>query len=500
MKSAPLRLLGAVVLATNVLAAGAQPLAVLHTFSAPSNTNLDGSGPAAEPALSGNVLYGASSGGANGSGTNNYGTIFSLNSDGSGFTVLHTFSNPTSYIIGTNSLGLPASITVNSDGLMPRGNLILAGDTLYGAASGGGANGSGTVFSISPNGSNFTVLHAFATNFPAAAGSFTTATNSDGAIPNSLVLAGDTLFGTTEQGGTNGNGTIFSLNTNGNGFTVLHTLRTSDGKNPQSVLVVSGSTLYGTTALGGNGISGTVYSLSTNGANFTVLHNFTSGANAVGPYLSGLLIAGGRLYGTTVVGATNDTSAVFSMNLNGSNYRELYYLNNTSSVSAQPSGALLLCGDTLYGTSQFGGSNGFGQVFSINTNGGNFTTLYSFTKPHATNTDGCEPRTGLVLSGATLFGTAYFGGTGNGTIFSLPVATVVTNFHLAGRDLVFNGINGLAGHAYTVLANTNPAAPFNQWAPVATNVLSGGGNFTITATNALDPTATQQFYILRTAN
>jgi uncharacterized repeat protein (TIGR03803 family) len=464
----------------------------------PSNTNLDGAGPAAELALSCHTLYGATSGGANGSGTNNYGTLFSLNTDGSAFTVLHTFANVTYYVIGTNSLGFPVTISVNADGLMPRGNLILLGDSLYGAASGGGPNGSGTIFSMSTNGSNFTVLHAFATNFPSAGGTFTSSTNADGATPNSLLLSGDTLYGTAQEGGTNGYGTVFSLNTNGGGFSLLHTFKPADGENPESILALSGNALYGTAALGGKG-SGTVYSLSTNGMNFTVLHSFTSGANSTDPFLSGLLVSGGRLYGTTLVGATNETSAVFSINTNGSDYKEIFYFS-TNLGNAGPSGALLLSGDTLYGTTQQKGTNGFGQVYSVNTNGGEFTTIYSFTKPHSgTNTDGCEPEAGLVLSGATLFGTAYFGGTGNGTVFSLTVAPTVTDFHMAGMDLVFNGVNGLAEHAYTVLANTNLALPLDQWSPLATNVLTTGGNFSITATNALNPAAAQQFYILRTA-
>jgi uncharacterized repeat protein (TIGR03803 family) len=184
--------------------------------------------------------------------------------------------------------------------------------------------------------------------------------------------------------------------------------------------------------------------------------------------------------------------------MNGSGYREIFYFG-TNLSNAGPAGALLLSGDTLYGTSQFNGSNGFGQVYSINTNGGDFTAIYSFTKPHnGTNTDGSSPRTGLVLSDANLFGTAYFGGTGNGTVFKLIVAPTVTNFHLAGNDLVFKGINGLAGRPYTVLANTNPAIPLSQWTPVVTNVLPGGGAFSITATNAASPAASQEFYILQT--
>jgi uncharacterized repeat protein (TIGR03803 family) len=390
-------------------------------------------------------------------------------------------------------LGYPIVINLNADGLMPRGNLILSGGTLYGATSGGGPNGSGTIFSMSTNGSNFTVLHAFATNLPSGAPNFT---NSDGATPNGLLLSGGTLYGTTQQGGTNGYGTVFSLDITGGSLSLLHTFKTSDGENPEGFLAMSGNTLFGTTALGG---SGTVYSVATNGANFTVIHSFTSGANSTGPYLSGLLVAGGRLYGTTLVGATNETSAIYSMNLNGSNYREIYYFS-TNLGSAGPSGALQLSGDTIYGTTQQVGANGFGQVYSIDTNGGAFTTLYSFTKPHnGTNTDGAAPRTGLILSGTTLFGTAFFGGNGNGTVFSVTVAPTVTNFHLAGTDLVFNGVNGLAGRAYTVLENTNPALPLSQWRPLVTNVLSGGGNFSITATNALDPSSARQFYILQTS-
>jgi uncharacterized repeat protein (TIGR03803 family) len=501
MKPALISPLTGLLLLLNAVSPHAQTFTALHTFMPPSNTNLDGAGPAAELSLSGDTLYGATSGGANGSGTNNYGTIFSLNTDASGFTVLRTFSNVTNYVIGTNFLGFPLTISVNSDGLMPRGNLILSGHTLYGAASGGGTNGSGTIFSMSTNGDNFTVLHAFATNSPSGSLDFT---NADGAIPNSLVLAGDTLYGTTEQGGTNGYGTIFLLNTNGGGFAILHTFKQADGKNPESILALSGNTLYGTTTSGGsNGLFhtngyGTIYSMSTDGGSFTVLHTFSSGATATGPFLSGLLAVGDKLFGTTQVGATNEASAIFSISTNGNGYKEIFYMS-TNLGNAGPAGALLLSGDTLYGTSQFNGANGFGQVFSINTNGGDFTTIYSFTRPHVgTNTDGAEPRTGLVLSGANLFGTAYFGGTGNGTVFKLTVAPTVTNFHLAGRDLIFSGINGLAGRAYTVLANTNLALPLNQWKPVVTNVLPGGGNFSITVSNAANSAAAQQFYRLQT--
>jgi hypothetical protein len=63
-------------------------------------------------------------------------------------------------------------------------------------------------------------------------------------------------------------------------------------------------------------------------------------------------------------------------------------------------------------------------------------------------------------------------------------------------NLVLNGISGVSGRTYYVVASTNLALPYNQWKRVATNVLSADGNFTITATNAVNSNVPQQFYIL----
>jgi PKD repeat protein len=68
---------------------------------------------------------------------------------------------------------------------------------------------------------------------------------------------------------------------------------------------------------------------------------------------------------------------------------------------------------------------------------------------------------------------------------------------LSGRNLVLNGTNGLSGGTYYVMMSTNLALPLSRWTPVATNVLSASGNFTITATNTVTPGARQQFYLLQ---
>ena len=161
--------------------------------------------------LSGNTLYGASAG----PGTTT-GALFAVNTNGTGFTTLHIFTE------------LSGPSYTNSDGAWVSGQaaLILSGNTLYGTAVSGGSGDSGTVFAVNTNGTGFTTLHSFTATSPFLNPYGTASppyTNSDGAFPFAgLVLSGNTLYGTTEFGGSSGWGTVFAINTNGTGFTTLH--------------------------------------------------------------------------------------------------------------------------------------------------------------------------------------------------------------------------------------------------------------------------------------
>ena len=116
--------------------------------------------------------------------------------------------------------------------------------------------GNGTVFAVNTDGTGFTNLHSFT----ALSNPFGSGTNSDGANPYAgLILSGITLYGTALNGGGSGAGTVFSLNTDGTGFTNLHSFNSgSAGGYPYAGLILSGNTLYGTTSSGW----GTVFSLS----------------------------------------------------------------------------------------------------------------------------------------------------------------------------------------------------------------------------------------------
>ena len=110
------------------------------------------------------------------------------------------------------------------------------------------------MFAVTTNGTGFTKLHDFL---------------NDGSNPFAgLILAGDTLYGTTYY-----NGSVFKINTNGTGFTTVHYF---GGASPYAELNLSGCTLYGTTYYGGSFNSGTVFSLSIN-PQLTIASDSTSG-------------------------------------------------------------------------------------------------------------------------------------------------------------------------------------------------------------------------------
>ena len=73
----------------------------------------------------------------------------------------------------------------------------------------------------------------------------------------------------------------------------------------------------------------------------------------------------------------------------------------------------------------------------------------------------------------------------------------IVGISLSGTNLVLNGTNGLASGTYRVLTSTNAVLPLNQWTPVATNMLSASGAFSITATNAVNHNDARRFFILQ---
>ena len=410
--------------------------APLYSFSAvaPTNyTNGDGAEPRGPLVLLENTFYGTTYiGGRSGNGT-----VFAINSDGSGFRILHHFS--------------AISNTTNDDGANPSGGLSGRGDSLYGTASRGGRAGWGTVFKLNIDGTGFSTLFCFNGG-------------SDGAYPDAeLVLSGNRLYGTALGGGSEGLGTVFAIDTDGTHFRNLHNFTGADGSQPDGGLVLSNNTLYGTTVEGGGAGLGTVFAVNTDGVDFRNLHSF-SGASDGAHSQAGLMLLGDMLYGTASQGGSAGGGTVFAVHTDGAGFRVLHCFTGTE--GSKPVAGLILSGRTLYGTASQGGSAGGGTVFAVNTDGGAFTIQHTFN-----GAEGGFPAASLILSGNTVYGTAEFGGcSGGGTVFGLrlmPVLTVTANNavkHLEGPfpTLTTKSITGFVNGDSTNVINQWP-----QWATVA---------------------------------
>jgi len=195
----------------------------------------DGAYPYSGLILSGNTLYGTTGAGGwreFGSGWAD-GEVFKINTAGTDFTVLKTFTG--------------------NDGAGPM-KLTLSKNTLFGTTESGGKYGLGIVFRMKTDGTGYDTLREFSGG-------------KDGARPNGgLILLGNFLFGTTRSGGnpadpTYGNGVVFALNTQGRYFLKLKNFNNVARANPWSGLVFSGNTFYGATLDGGLTGNGTLYTL-----------------------------------------------------------------------------------------------------------------------------------------------------------------------------------------------------------------------------------------------
>ncbi len=320
-----------------------------------------------------------------------------------------------------------------SEGNSPRGALVQDGNAkLYGTAPFGGEHGLGSVFKLDPDGNNFVVLHSFNTT--------------DGANPYApLILAGDGfLYGTCHDGGSQSSGVIFKVDTNGNNFSVIHHFDgANDGGGPYSRLQVSGTTLYGVARDDGANGLGTVFSLDTSGGNYTVIYVFGSGVtDGSHPYAGLLLASDGRLYGTTEQGHNGSgLGTVFGVDTDGGNFSTLHTF--TGGTDGQdPQGALIEANDTfLYGTTQFGGTGSGGTAFRVRKNGTTYSVIHAFS-----SSDGTHPHAELLqAAGGLLYSTGTSsGGSNGGTVFRLTLAGQLAasahDFAVASGDTPYGGV------------------------------------------------------------
>ncbi len=279
----------------------------------------------------------------------------------------------------------------------------------------GGPTSSGTIYRVSTNGM-FTQLYYFTNGM-------------DGAFPMAGLIQGadGSFYGTAEQGGANGHGTVFQVTSNGV-FTALYSFTGgADGSAPQSALIEGAAgEFYGTASAGGASGYGTVFKINTqtNPAQFVLLYTFTNGVDGATPTSALVSTGDGDYYGTATNGGSDGHGTIFQLTSGGS-FAPLYSFTNGLDGSA-PLG-LALGSDGFYGLAQAGGTAKAGTIFKMGFTGG-FTPLYSFTN----GVDGSGPVGRLVMGNdGAFYGEAEGGSNYIGTVFKVTpqgAFSLVTSF------------------------------------------------------------------------
>ncbi len=340
-----------------------------------------------------------------GGGENGVGAIFRINADGTNFELIHSFDvisnqggiNPTGgftkgsdgklygltinggeygggtlYHMNTDGTGIETIYNFStSTGSSPGYRVIEGSDgNLYGVNFAGGDFGVGGIFSISKDGSNYKVLKHF-----------TDVTNDEWLPAGSLLEASDgRLYGTIINTCQPCGGLVFSINKDGTDYQYLHFFGNSPGDIPGSNLVEgTNGELFGTSFSGFSteDSTGILFQLNNNGTEFTVLHNFNPDTYA-DPFGELLIASDNKLYGTTIGGSGDHKGSIFSINQDGSDFSVLHEFDGLDGTYGREGGMIEGVQGKLFGMTRSGGVNNKGVIYSINKDGSIFTKLYDF--------------------------------------------------------------------------------------------------------------------------
>ncbi len=238
------------------------------------------------------------------------------------------------------------------------------------------------------------------------------------------------LYGATLYGGSSGVGVAFKFTLATKAYSVLHNFAggATDGAYPYAGLIVSGGKLYGTTYQGGLYNTGTVYQMDPATGAVTVLHSFHYGVLTDGGYPWGPVAAGpdGKLWGTTYYGGAAGNGTLYRVGTDGSGFGLVHSFTSSGGDGYYPYfNDLAVRGSAVYGTTYSGGTYNAGTIFKAVVSG--TTTTYSQVASFDGNI-GAYPYAGLsVAADGTLYGTSSQGGFYDyGTLFSVDATDTVS--------------------------------------------------------------------------
>lgn len=355
----------------------------------------------------------------------------------------------------------------NADGANPQSIIQGADGNFYGVATQGGANGTGTVFKITPDG-HLTLLHTFSAMIGGD--------NPDGAAPQVLIQGTDgNFYGVATLGGTHGSCCVFKVTPQGD-FTNLHSFGDdgSDGDDPLGIAEGLDGNYYGVTVDGGANGNGTVYKVTSDGA-FTTLYSFSApddngnNPDGAGPQ-SILLGVDGNFYGVATWGGANGNGTVFKITPAGV-LTTVYTFsaldsNGENGDGANPQALIQGADGNLYGVTTAGGSWGSSTVFKV-TPEGFFTALHSFA---ANGLEGAAPMSLMEGIDGKFYGVTSSGGANSaGTAFEVTSdGNFTTLYSFTGTDS--NGNNADGASPVALIEDANSPTGFD----IAAN--EGGAN------------------------
>lgn len=362
-------------------------------------------------------------------------------------------------------------------GYSPRGALLqTSSGKVYGTTSLGGAAGLGTIFEVDI----YTGVISLLAEPTSALGTL---------FDGGLVELNGILYGVAQSGGANNNGTIYSFNPQTKTITKVVDFTGNTGAflggSPNRSLVVANGKLYGTTRFGSTapGVLGTLFEYDPANSAFTSKVQF-NGSTGISPRGLMVLASNGKLYGTLGGGAANNVGGLYEFDpVTGSFAKKIDFSSTTGTgnFGVLTEGAA----GKIYLTTLNEGLYGNGTIYEYNINTGTGQVVHDFTTADGTTNSG-----GLLrVANNKLYGLSGGGGAnGIGTWYEFDPATAIFT-----KKLDFDGNNGatpglftpiqLRGSDQTITFGAIPAKKFNE-SPLTLSVSASSGlPVTVTSSN-----------------
>ena len=381
------------------------------------------------------VLWGTTFLGGAGNFGDGFGTVFRFNPLNQDFTSIVEFSGTGGFAKGSFPLtGLERD----------------SGGQLWGTTAAGGVGGHGTIFKVNPVDLVFTSVF----DFTGVSG------ERRGRSPEGTLVSDGSgiLWGTTSEGGANGQGSLFSVNTATSAMTTWLDFTGSagvfPGSRPAAALRSGGAGIWwGTTSAGGAGGFGTIFRYTVEGGEFSSVAQFTGEGGAVPgrlPKVSLVPDGTGSFWGTTNGGGARNYGTIFKIDSNTLTFSNLVQFTGVDGLmpGSTPSGALVMDqAGSFRGVTTDGGRSRLGTLYTIKPTTGAFRSTLNFVKTQGASA-ASNPGTGLIAGpDGLLWGSSENGGEANaGTLFTVNPVTGTTS-----NALIFTGMAG-------AVPGSNPAA------------------------------------------